>query len=65
MHLDLKFHDHFWLRLIFTRENDYLVDLIEEYGFNKVSIINRPWTDIPEDLFLKKIIIKEEDIFIM
>ena len=46
----------------FTREIDYLVDLIEDYGFKKVSIINRPWIDIPEDVFLKKIIIKEEDI---
>jgi len=46
----------------FTRENDYLVDLIDEYGFNKVSIINYDWTDIPEDVFLKKIIINKEDI---
>lgn len=46
----------------FTKENDFLVDLIEEYGFKKVSIINQPWTDIPEDLFLKKIEINEEDI---
>jgi hypothetical protein len=46
----------------FTRENDYLVDLIEEYGFNKVSTINQPWKDIPEDLFLKKLEIEEDDI---
>ena len=46
----------------FTRENDYLVDLIEDYGFNKVSIINHDWTDIPEDIFLKKILISDEDI---
>ena len=38
----------------FTRENDYLVDLINEYGFNKVSIMNYDWADIPEDNFFKK-----------
>ncbi|MFX1296097.1 MAG: hypothetical protein ACFFD2_14765, partial [Promethearchaeota archaeon] len=46
----------------FTKENDFLVDLIEEYGFTKVSIIKRNWTDIPEDVFLKKIEIEKEDI---
>ncbi|MFX1477156.1 MAG: hypothetical protein ACFFCI_03390 [Promethearchaeota archaeon] len=46
----------------FTKENDFLVDLIEEYGFTKVSIIKHNWTDIPEDVFLKKIKIEKEDI---
>lgn len=46
----------------FTKENDYLVDLIEEYGFNKVSMIKYNWTDIPEDVFLKKLEVEEEDI---
>jgi len=46
----------------FTRENDYLIDLIEEYGFNKVSIKNYDWSDIPEDVYLKKIMLSEEDI---
>ncbi len=46
----------------FTKEIDYLVDLIEEYGFNKVSIIKQNWTDIPEDVFLKKLEIEEQDI---
>ncbi len=46
----------------FTRKNDYLVDLIDEYGFNKVSIMNYEWADIPEDIFLKKLIVSEEDI---
>ena len=47
----------------FIRENDYLVNLIEDYGFKKVSIINQSWTDIPEDLFLKKVLINKEDIY--
>ena len=47
---------------LFTRKNEFLVDLIEEYGFKKVSIINQPWIDIPEDIYLKKIVINEEDI---
>jgi len=46
----------------FTRENDYLVDLIEDFGFKKVSIITQPGIDIPEDLFLKKVLIKDDDI---
>jgi len=44
----------------FTKESDYLVDLIEEYGFEKISILNHDWTDIPEDVYLKKIIIDEK-----
>ena len=46
----------------FTKENDYLVDLIDEYGFNRVSIMNYDWADIPEDIYLKKIIVSVEDI---
>ena len=46
----------------FTKEIDYLVDLIEDFGFKKVSIIHQPWIDIPEDLFLKKVLIKDDDI---
>ncbi len=46
----------------FPKEDDYLADLIQEYGFTKVSIQNRDWTAIPEDVFLKKIFIKVDDI---
>lgn len=47
---------------LFTKESDYLVDLIEEYGFVKVSVLNHDWTEIPEDVYLKKIIIDEREI---
>ncbi len=46
----------------FTRENDFLVDLIKDYGFRKVSIIKREWTEVPEDVFVKKIFIQKGDI---
>jgi len=46
----------------FTKEDDYLVDLIQEFGFFKASIQNRDWTDIPEDVYLKKLFINKEDI---
>ncbi|KKN69752.1 hypothetical protein LCGC14_0437810 [marine sediment metagenome] len=46
----------------FTKENDFLVDLIEEYGFNKVSILKHNWSDNPEDVFLKKIMLVKKDI---
>jgi len=46
----------------FTKESDYLVDLIEEYGFGKFSVLNHDWTDIPEDIYLKKIIIDEKEV---
>ncbi|MBN1800335.1 MAG: hypothetical protein JW891_02455 [Candidatus Lokiarchaeota archaeon] len=46
----------------FTRKDDYLVDLIEQYGFNKVSTIHRDWTEQPEDVYIKKIFIEKKDI---
>lgn len=46
----------------FPRESDFLVDLIEDYGFEKVSVLNHDWTEIPEDVYLKKILIDDEDI---
>ncbi|MFX0072544.1 MAG: hypothetical protein ACFFAO_15775, partial [Candidatus Hermodarchaeota archaeon] len=44
----------------FTKESDYLVNLIEEYGFKKIGIIKG--SNGEEDLFLKKIFLKEEDL---
>ncbi len=44
----------------FTKDIDYLVDLIEEYGFQKVAIFER--NNKEEDVFLKKILIKKEEI---
>lgn len=46
----------------FTKEIDYLVDLIQEFGFEKASILNHEWAKIPEDVYLKKLIIDDEDI---
>jgi len=44
----------------FTKENDYLVDLIEEFGFEKVSTI--PWEKGDEDVFLKKLIVNKKEL---
>ena len=46
----------------FTEKIDYLVDLIQEYGCIKIAILNRDWTVIPEDVYLKKIFINDKDI---
>lgn len=46
----------------FTEKIDYLVDLIQEYGFIKIATVNRDWTVIPEDVYLKKILINDKDI---
>ena len=46
----------------FTKEDDYLVELIQEYGFDKVAVLDQNWTEIPEDVYLKKLIIDREDI---
>ncbi len=46
----------------FTKETDPLVDLIKDFGFKKVSALKREWTNIPEDVYLKKIFIENEEI---
>ncbi|KKK70760.1 hypothetical protein LCGC14_2920730, partial [marine sediment metagenome] len=46
----------------FTQETDYLVDLIEEYGFKKVAVMKHKWSETPEDVYLKKLIIESEEV---
>ena len=45
----------------FTKEIDYLIDLIQEFGFEKQAI--KRWDDGRfEDVYIKKIVIEEKDI---
>lgn len=46
----------------FSKEKDHLLNLIEDFGFKKVAILEHEWSKIPEDIFIKKIIIEREDI---
>lgn len=40
----------------FTKPDDSLVNLIEEYGFEKYGYLEHPHTDTKEDLFLKELL---------
>ena len=44
----------------FSKEKDYLVDLIEEFGFKKVAIITKNQRE--EDIFLKEVLIDKEKV---
>lgn len=46
----------------FSKENDPLVALIEDFGFSKDAIIIQEWSEIPEDVFVKKILISSDEI---
>ena len=47
---------------LFSKEKDFLVALIEDYGFSKDATIEQDWSEIPEDVFVKKIIISHDEI---
>jgi len=47
---------------LFTKDDDSLVNLIQEYGFNKVAVQEQESTKRLEDVYLKKLYIDEEDI---
>ncbi|MFX1365914.1 MAG: GNAT family N-acetyltransferase [Promethearchaeota archaeon] len=46
----------------FSKENDSLVALIEDFGFTREAIIEQEWSEIPEDVFVKKILISNEEV---
>lgn len=46
----------------FTKNGDFLLDLIKEYGFKKTSVINHEWTEIPEAVYVKQILIDEREV---
>ncbi|MHA1344648.1 MAG: PIN domain-containing protein [Promethearchaeota archaeon] len=46
----------------FSKENDPLVALIEDFGFSKKATIEQDWSDILEDVFIKKIFISGDEI---
>ena len=46
----------------FIKDNDPLVALIEDFGFKKEAIIKHEWSEIPEDVFVKKLFISHDEI---
>lgn len=46
----------------FTQNGDILLDLIKEYGFKKASVINHDWKELPEVVYVKRLIVEEEEV---
>ena len=45
----------------FSKENDSLVALIEDFGFSKDASIEQDWSEIPEDVYVKKILVSNDE----